>query len=59
MHEVLADAIVKRVRKRISEGDCPTTKAESIEVLEQVIDNLAFRLERVRAVHDAAIAAVS
>lgn len=59
MHEVLADKIVERVRKRIAQGDCPSIKAESVETLEQVVENLAQRLDRARAVADSAIASSS
>lgn len=52
MHEVLADRLVKKVRKRISEGDCPRTSALGTETLEQLVDHLATRLERVAAFCD-------
>lgn len=46
MHPTLADEIVKSVRKRISQGDCPTEPPQSIETLEGVIDELADRPRR-------------
>jgi len=37
MLKQLADMVVADVRKRVSEGDCPTTPAHSVETLENVI----------------------
>lgn len=46
MHPVASDMIVKQIRQRISEGDCPTIPAQSVETLEGVIEDLALRLDR-------------
>lgn len=45
MHPAATDMIVKEVRQRISEGDCPTVPARSVEQLESVIEDLAGRLD--------------
>lgn len=59
MHPVSTDMIVKEVRQRSSEGDCPTVQARSVEQLEDAIMDLASRLELALkgtpAVHDAAL----
>ena len=48
MHPVLTDMIVKQVRQRRDEGDCPTIPAESVERLEDAIIDLASRLDAAR-----------
>lgn len=58
MHPVATDMVVKEVRQRIREGDCPTIRARSVEALEGAIEDLAGRLELALAgkpcSHDAA-----
>lgn len=49
MHPVATDIIVKEVRQRIREGDCPTIRARSVEALEGAIEDLASRLDLVLA----------
>ena len=56
MHEVLVDKIVSEVRARRAQGDCPTIEPVSREMLEQALEALADRLDRVRAMCDAAAA---
>lgn len=46
MHPLATDMIVKEIRQRVSEGDCPTISARSAEQLEDVIMELAGRPER-------------
>jgi hypothetical protein len=57
MHPKVTDIIVKEVRQRISEGNCPTIQPRSIMALEGAIEDLAARLDLalkgVPAVHDA------
>jgi hypothetical protein len=48
MHELLVRELVKQVRQRISEGDCPITPALSVEQLENLVDQLASDLARER-----------
>jgi hypothetical protein len=43
MHPALADKIVEQVRKRVNEGDCPTTEAFGVETLEEAVLELADR----------------
>lgn len=45
MHPAATDMIVKEVRQRISEGDCPSIRARSTEALEGAIEDLAGRLD--------------
>ena len=46
MHPVLADKIVESVRLRHSQGDCPTEPAQSVEMLEGAVLELADRPAR-------------
>lgn len=45
MHPAVTAIIVKEVRQRISEGDCPSIRARTTEDLEGAIEDLAGRLE--------------
>lgn len=45
MHPLATDKIVEQVRQRASEGDRPTIPAQSIEVLEGVVLELARQLD--------------
>lgn len=45
MHAKLAAALVASVRRRIEQGDCPIEKAQSVEMLEHLVDDLASALE--------------
>ena len=49
MHPMLLEAVVKNVRQRISEGDCPVTQARSTETLEDAVDDLASEVERLKS----------
>lgn len=40
MLKALRDVVIARVQQRVSEGDCPTIPAESVETLENVILDL-------------------
>lgn len=59
MHPKVTDIIVKEVRQRLSEGDCPTIQPRSIMALEGAIEDLASRLDLslkgTPAAHDAAL----
>lgn len=37
----LRDAVIASVRRRVEQGDCPTERAQTVEVLEHVILDLA------------------
>lgn len=48
MHPVLTATIVKEVRQRSAEGDCPAVPAHSVGQLEDAILDLSGRFERLQ-----------
>ena len=49
MNEQILDAIIAACRRRASEGGCLSTDLHSVEALENVIIELADKLEAVRS----------
>lgn len=45
MHELMLKEVIKTCRQREREGDCPTVKAFSVEILEGAVIQLADRLK--------------
>lgn len=45
----LRDAVIASVRRRVEQGDCPTEPAHSVEMLENVILDLATPSQRLDA----------